>query len=263
MSSPTPSERPRDFEGKVAIVTGGASGIARATARLLAEQGASVAVFDLNEQAGAEVAAGLNQAGATASFHRCDVTSRTEVERAIGAVLDRYDHIDVLANVVGGSDAEGGPQPAWVYEMEESEWDAMIAMNLKSTFLCCRFVLPHMMSRRGGTIVNTSSGRAVIPAPQRAHYSAAKAGVIALTLTLSIEAAPYGIRVNSVAPGATHTPRIRRGFTDEQWTAFLAKQPLGRIAEPEDTAEAIVFLAGPHSRHINGQVLHVNGGAPN
>ena len=145
--------------------------------------------------------------------------------------------------------------------MSEANWDGMLNLNLKSQFMLCRQVVPHMLERRRGAIVNVSSGRGATPAPERAHYSAAKAGVMALTRTLAAELARYQIRVNSVAPGVTGTERARSTFTDEGWKAWAAQQPMGRVGEPEDLAEAIVFLASPRARHITGQIVHVNGGS--
>lgn len=247
-------ESPRDMLNQVVIVTGGASGIARAAARLFAQHGAYVAVFDVQEAQGREVVQQLQAGESKASFHRCDVTRQRDVEQAVEAVVQGHGRIDVLVNVVGGSKL----QPFW--EMTEADWDAQITFNLKSQFLCCRAVVPHLMAERRGAIVNTSSGQGATPAPERSAYSAAKAGVIGLTRTLAAEMAPYRVRVNAVAPSATNTERARSIFTDEEWVAHNARQPFGHVAEPEDIAEAIVFLASPRSRHMTGQVLFVNGG---
>ena len=245
---------PSGLEGKVAVVTGGVSGIGRATARLFAQQGARVAILDILEAQGREVAADLQKAGATAVFHACDVTSGSQVEETMGDVLRDLGQIDVLVNVVGGSRLA----PFWT--LTEKDWDDGITFNLKSQFLCCRAVVPTMMEQRSGAIVNLSSGQGATPAPQRAPYSAAKAGVIGLTRTLAAEMAPYGVRVNAVAPSATNTERARNFFNEEDWVKQNAIQPFGHVAEPEDQAEAIVFLASPRAKHMTGQVLFVNGG---
>jgi 3-oxoacyl-[acyl-carrier protein] reductase len=245
----------QDLEGQVAIVTGGAGGIGEATARLLAEQGARVAIFEKDEQRGKAVAEALRDLGNGASFHRCDVTRGEQVEAAVRATLEQYGQIDVLANVVGGTTM------LTFWEMTEDDWDRVVDFNLRSQFLCSRAVVPHMIERRSGAIVNVSSGRGATPAPGHAPYSTAKAGVIGLTRTMAAELAPHGIRVNAVAPGITLTARSRSHYTDEAWARLMASQPLGRASEPEDIAEAIAFLAGPRSRNITGQVLFVNGGS--
>jgi NAD(P)-dependent dehydrogenase (short-subunit alcohol dehydrogenase family) len=245
----------KDLDGQVAIVTGGAGGIGGATARLLAEQGARVVILDNDDQRGRAAAEALRDLGSEASFHRCDVTRRADVEAAVHATLAQHGQIDVLANVVGGTTM------VTFWEMTEDDWDRVVDFNLKSQFLCSRAVVPHMIERHQGAIVNVSSGRGATPAPGHAPYSAAKAGVIGLTRTMAAELAPHGIRVNAVAPGITLTARSRSHYPDEAWARLMASQPLGRASEPEDIAEAIAFLASPRSRNITGQVLFVNGGS--
>jgi NAD(P)-dependent dehydrogenase (short-subunit alcohol dehydrogenase family) len=244
-----------DLRDQVAIITGAGSGIGRATALLAARHGARVAAFDIREQPGQEVVRQIEAEDAEASFHPCDVTRGQDVAQAVRSVLERYGRIDILVNVVGGSRL----MPFW--ELTEKDWDEGLTFNLKSQFLCCRAVVPHMMERRSGAIVNISSGQGATPAPQRAPYSAAKAGVIGLTRTLAAEMFPYRVRVNAVAPSATNSERARSIFTDDEWARHVASQPMGRVGEPEDMAETIVFLASPRARHINGQVFFVNGGS--
>jgi 3-oxoacyl-[acyl-carrier protein] reductase len=244
----------QDLRDQVAVITGGAAGIGWATAQLFTAHGAQVALLDLDEAQGAERVRALEAAGARAAFERCDLTRRADVEAAIDAVLRRFGQVDVLVNNAGGS------RTVWIWEMTEDEWDAMVNLNLKHAFLCSRAVLPHMMERRRGAIVNLSSCQAVEPAPRRAHYSAAKAGIIGFTRTVAYEVAPYGIRVNAVAPGPTNTERVRANFDAAGWAQRNADHPLGRVGEPEDVAEGILFLASPRARHITGHVLHVNGG---
>jgi NAD(P)-dependent dehydrogenase (short-subunit alcohol dehydrogenase family) len=244
-----------DLQGQVAIITGAASGIARATVRLAAERGARVAALDIRDEAAREAVDELTAAGLDVTFQHCDVMDRQSVEATVQAVLDRYGQIDILANVVGGS------QLISFWELTEEDWDRQIRFNLKSQFLTCRAVVPHMIERRSGAIVNVASGQAFFPAPQRAPYSAAKAGVAAMSRCLAAEIAQFRVRVNVVAPGVTATDRAKSIFTPEEWEQWTASQPLGRAAEPEDIAEAILFLAGPRGRHVNGQILNVNGGS--
>lgn len=244
-----------DFDKQVVTIAGGAMGIGRGTARAFAQRGASVAVFDIKEPEGKKCVEELRASGTRAEFYLCNITLRVEVEKAVQSVLKDFGQIDVLVNVAGGSHLK----PVW--ELTEEDWDAQINLNLKSAFLCCRAVIPHMMARRAGNIVNLSSGQGATPAPQRAPYSAAKAGIIGLTRSVAAELARYGIRVNAVAPGATNTERARAFFKNEEEREQQAKTiPLGRFSEPEDIANAVVFLASPLARQMTGQVLFVNGG---
>ena len=193
--------------------------------------------------------------GTRALFLPCNVTRRTEVEQGVQSVMKEFGRVDVLVNVAGGSTLT----PFW--ELTEEAWDAQVNLNLKATFLCMRTVVPAMMERRSGTVVSLASGQGASPAPGRAPYSAAKAGIIGLTRTVAAELGPYGIRVNAVAPGATKTERtLAAEAATGEMAQRVASIPLGRIAEPEDIGNAVVFLASQQARHITGQVLFVNGG---
>ena len=241
------------LHGQTAVVTGAGSGIARAVALGFGRAGATVRAVDLDWDAAVDSVAALTAAGWPASAHRCDVTNGAEVAALAQDVLAQGP-VDVLVNAVGGSRLKP------FVEMDEAWWDRELTFNLKSAFLCCRAFLPAMMERRTGCVINFASGQGVQPAPGRAAYSAAKAGIIGFTRTVALELAPYGVRVNAVAPGPTATERVRRNWDDAGWARLNAEQPLGRVSEPEDIAEAIHFLAGPRARMITGQVLHVNGG---
>lgn len=244
-----------DFDQQVVVIAGGAMGIGRGTARVFAERGARLALLDIKEEEGKRCATELQAGGTKASFYPCDVTRGSDVEKTVQAILREFGQVDVLVNVAGGSKLK----PIW--EISEADWNAQLNLNLKAAFLCCRAVIPHMMERRKGSIVNLASGQGAAPAPQRAPYSAAKAGIIGFTRTIALELAPYGIRVNAVAPGATRTERAVAFFqTPEEMQKQAATIPLGKFAEPEDIGNAVAFLAGPMGRHMTGQTIFVNGG---
>jgi len=244
-----------DFDQQVVLISGGAMGIGRATAQLFAARGAHIAFFDIRETEGRQLVEELHGVGTKASFYPCNVTRRVDVEQGVQGVLKDFGQVDVLVNVAGGSKLT----PIW--ELTEEDWDAQVNLNLKAAFLCSRAVIPHMMERRRGNIVSLSSGQGASPAPGRAPYSAAKAGIIGFTRTVAVELGPYGIRVNAVAPGATRTERtLEENTVTGELDKRVATIPLGRIAEPEDIGNVVVFLASDFGRHITGQVLFVNGG---
>lgn len=232
------------FEGKVAIVTGGASGIGRATALRLASEGASVLVADRDEAMGAETVALVEAAGGTASFERVDVRSEESVAAMVAAAVERYGGLDAAHNNAGVAD-----RPTRIAEMGGDRWDRMIATNLSSVFYCLKHEIPAMIERGGGTIVNTSSGAGVAGVAGLAHYSAAKHGVIGLTRSASDEYAREGVRVNAVCPGLVDTPLV-------QGTAYDA----GLKADPTQIAEAVAWLLSGDSSWVSGQAIEVNGG---
>lgn len=245
----------KDFDQQVILISGGAMGIGRATAQLFAERGAQIAFFDIKETEGRRLVEELRGSGTKSSFYTCNVTQGSEVGKGVQGVLKDFSRIDVLVNVAGGSKLT----PIW--ELTEEAWDAQVNLNLKAAFLCSRAVIPHMMQRRSGAIISLASGQGASPAPGRAPYSAAKAGIIGFTRTVAAELGPHGIRVNAVAPGATRTERtLEAEATTGEMAQRVATIPLGRIAEPEDIGNAVVFLASQQARHMTGQVLFVNGG---
>jgi NAD(P)-dependent dehydrogenase (short-subunit alcohol dehydrogenase family) len=234
------------------VLTGGGSGIGRAVALALAAQGYSIGVLDILKERAEKVSEEIRKAGGHAMPLVGDVSRKADVERIFSEVLQEWGHVDVLINSAGIS-YRRDPM-----ELTEEEWDRMLAINLKGTFLCCQTILSSMIKRQKGRIVNMASSLGVTGALLMAHYAASKGGVIALTKSLALGMARYGINVNAVAPGPVDTPLVTR---TPDWTKEVTnKTPLGRIAVPEDIVGAILFLAVGPSDYITGQILHVNGG---
>lgn len=239
---------------KIAIVTGGAGGIGCAVADRLRENYA-VAILDINSDAGARVIADFRNRGAEVQFFRVDLAQEAEVAAAFDKIKAEHDRIDVLVNVAGGS-LHRHPMDKFPLE----HWQAVIDANLTSTFLCCRAAIPIMKEQKSGAIVNISSDIAFSGDAGRSAYAAAKAGILGLTRSLALELASFSVRVNAVAPGRIATPRVRANYTDAEWETAAKRIPLGHAGQPEDVAEAVVYLAGDTGKHITGQTIHVNGG---
>jgi 2-hydroxycyclohexanecarboxyl-CoA dehydrogenase len=239
------------FDANHLVIIGGGSGIGWAAAELAVQLGAYVTVADVDSATERLVASRL---GAAASFTSCDATSADDLRRLMETAEQRAP-IDGLLTTVGGAHLGSIP------EVSRKIWDAEIAFNLTSAFLACQAVLPFMKERGRGSIVVTSSGYANLPGADRVGYTAAKAGVMALTRSFAKDAAPHGIRVNCIAPGPTDTPRFRAmNGGDEGVERVRSAMPMGRIPTPEDCARAALFLLSPAADAVTGQVLHVNGG---
>ena len=240
-------------QDRSAIVTGGASGIGRGIALKLAAAGVSVLVADIAEERAAEVA---TQAGGRSASLRVDVSRPEDAERMVGAALDTFGHLDYLVNCAGN--AHVGP----VVDMPFEAWRSLLEVHLTGMFLCCRAAIDPLVASHG-RIVSISSTYAYKGRPNGAHYSAAKAGIVAVTKVLAGELAPH-VNVNAIAPGPIDTPRWRAGLADAEYAARKVRRiqdiPLARMGEPDDIADAALFLLGPGSRWITGSVLHVNGG---
>jgi len=239
------------LQGRKIVVVGGGSGIGWAGAELASRLGAAVIVADV-DPAAADLVATL---GPSASFVRCDATKPDQVEKLFAQAVDALGDIDGLFMTVGGGHL------APLENLDPAAWDAEVAFNLTSVYLVCRAAMPYFERRGGGAIVTTSSGYAVLAGPDRAGYTAAKAGVIAFTRTLAMIGAPNRIRANCIAPGPTDTPRFRAMNGGDAGTEKDRQaMPLGKIPLPIDCANVAIFLLSDAASQVTGQVIHVNGG---
>jgi len=244
-------------EPRVAVVTGGASGIGFAIAQRLSSDGASVAVLDLDGDAAEDAAARID-AGRRAMGVAVDVVDRTAIERAFDAVEHALGAPTILINSAGLD----GFEP--FLTITDDSWERIIAVNLTATFRCCQAVVPHMLSARWGRIVNISSSSAQTGNPLMTHYSAAKAGVVGFTKALALELGLKGITVNTVPPGFIDTPMLRRsearGLLGDGVESHERTTPVRRVGQPDDIAAACAFLVSDEAGYVTGQVLGVNGG---
>jgi NAD(P)-dependent dehydrogenase (short-subunit alcohol dehydrogenase family) len=247
------------LEGRVAMVTGAASGIGRGIAVRLAEMGASVAVLDKDAAGAGATSASIEKTGGTALAVPCDVSSRANCRQATDKVIAWFRKVDILCNNAGiivRKDA---------VTLSEEEWDAVLDVTLKGVYLLSHEVLPHMIHGGGGSIVNTGSGWSLKGGPKAVAYCAAKAGVLNLTRAMAIDQGKDGIRVNCVCPGDIDTPMLvgecrQLGESPEQFREEAAKRPLARIGTSEDVANAVLFLASDMAKWITGTCLVVDGG---
>jgi len=248
--------------GKVALITGSGSGIGRATALLFAKEGAKVAVNDVDQKGGQETVRLIQQAGGEASFYAADVTKLKEVEIMVREILAKYNKIDILHNNVGGWQREMNDT---VVDNTEEEWDRLINLNLRGTFLVSKLVIPQMIKAGGGSIINTVTTNAYMNYQRSETYGAAKGGLKELTRAMCLDYARFNIRVNGLVPGETRTPQWEATINAapdpkavEQF--LLTKIPMGRLASADDIALGALFLASEDSRYVNGHILFVDGG---
>jgi 3-oxoacyl-(acyl-carrier-protein) reductase len=240
------------LKNKVALITGGGSGIGEATAMRFAEEGAKVVINDVDMENANKVAEKIKANGGEVLVLKADVSDKSEVEGMIEQVQEHFGRLDVLVNNAGIN------RDAFVKKMTEEQWDMVININLKGTFLCSQAVLKVMGEQKSGRIINTSSIGA-LGNPGQANYAASKCGVIGLTKTLALEFARYNINVNCVAPGATKTP-MTASMPEDIAEMFKKKIPLRRFAESNEIANMHVFLASDEASYITGQVIFVDGG---
>jgi 2-hydroxycyclohexanecarboxyl-CoA dehydrogenase len=249
----------RNLSGKTVIVTGGGGGIGGATSRRFAEEGAKVAVFDMNLEAAQKVADGIQSAGGVAQAFKCDITSRAEVDAAVAAAEAALGPIDVLVNNAGWDVFKPFTKTV------PAEWDKLIAINLTGALNMHHAVLPGMAARKSGRIVNIASDAGRVGSSGEAVYAACKGGLISFSKTIAREHARHGITVNVVCPGPTDTALFAdykegAGNPEKLMEAFTRAIPLGRIGQPDDLPGAILFFASDDAAYVTGQVLSVSGG---
>jgi NAD(P)-dependent dehydrogenase (short-subunit alcohol dehydrogenase family) len=239
---------------KVALVTGGASGIGRATAETFAREGARVVVADYADGESETVRA-IKNAGGEARYVRVDVSDSAQVRRMVGTALEAWGRIDILFN--GAAVLAYGT----AIDMDEKDWTHIISVNLTGTFLCCKAVLPHMVRQGSGSIINVASTTGAHDACARAvAYVSSKGGVTLLTRAMAIDHAKQGIRVNALCPGPTDTAMLRNALTPDQLEAFAKTYPMGRLGRPEELASAALFLASDEASFVTGSAMYVDGG---
>ncbi|MEE9264629.1 MAG: SDR family oxidoreductase [Vicinamibacteria bacterium] len=247
------------LEGKRALITGGASGIGKATALLFAKEGAAVSVADRDPAGGQETVREIEGQEGQALFVATDVTRTDDCKRAVQQAVARFGGLDVLVNNAGIIIRRS------VVELDEADWDRVMDVNAKSVFLMSKFAIPAMRSAGGGTIINMSSGWGLVGGAKAAAYCASKGAVVLLTKAMAVDCGPDGIRVNCLCPGDTDTPLLRDearqlGASESSFLAAAARRPLGRVGSPQDIARAALFLASDASSYITGTTLVVDGG---
>lgn len=246
------------LSNKCAIVTGGASGIGKATALLLAQEGAAVVIADIDEESGKQVEREVQQAGGRAAFIRCNVAKAEDCQHAVQTALDAFGRLDILFNnagIIRRTDVIG---------ISEDDWDLVMAINVKSIFLMCKYAIPHM-TKRGGAIVNTGSGWGIRGGRNAISYCASKGAVVNMTRALAIDHGAQNIRVNCICPGDTDTPMLRKearelGQAEDAFMAEAAERPLNRYAQPMEIAQSVLYLVSDESSFVTGAVLAVDGG---
>ena len=242
------------LEGKTALVTGAGSGIGKSIAETYAREGARVTIADINLDAAQETARGI---GNSAIAVRCDVTRKAEIAAAVKETIAAFGALDILVNNAGATHVN---KP--MMEISEDEYDRVFAVNVKGMFQFCQAVVPHFRERGGGVIVNIGSTAGLRPRPGLSAYNATKGAVHTLTKTLAVELAPDRIRVCAIAPVATDTPLLPSflGSAPGQREKFISTVPLGRLAQPQDIADAALFLASADADFVTGNIVEVDGG---
>jgi NAD(P)-dependent dehydrogenase (short-subunit alcohol dehydrogenase family) len=244
----------------VALITGGASGIGRASAQLFAQEGATVAILDINSIDGEQAAAEIQKAGDQTYFYHCDVTRDDDCRKAVNAIIGKLGKIDILFNNAGVI------RRASIVDTTEADWDLVMDVNVKSIFLLSKYVIPYMEKTGGGVIINMASGWGLRGGKKAAAYCAAKGAIINLTRAMALDHASQNIRVNCLCPGDTDTAMLRSEASQlnsplPEFMLEAADRPLGRIAQPVEIAQAALFLASEKASFVTGTALVVDGGA--
>lgn len=247
------------LNGKVALITGCASGIGRATALLFAREGAAVFVMDMNKRGGQDVVKAITDSGGRAIFLSGDVSRAKDCQYAVQQTAAEFGGLDVLVNIAGIIHRTSVP------EISEEEWDRSMAVNVKSVFLLSKYAIPVMAEAGGGVIINVASGWGLVGGQRAASYCASKGAVVQLTRAMALDHGGQNIRVNCICPGDTDTPMLRSeaeqlGQPIEQFLDEAARRPLQRLGRPEDIAHAALFLSSDASAFVTGAVLVVDGG---
>lgn len=247
------------LKDKVAVITGGTSGIGKATALLFAQEGARVAITGRSLERGDEVVQRIRNSRGEAIFLRADVSSASDCQRVVDETLRAFGHADILFNNAGVF------YPQTALECSEHEWDQQIDVNLKGTFLMSKAVLPGMIARKRGVIINNASGWGIVGGDRAVAYCASKGGVVLMTKAMAIDHGAQGIRVNCVCPGDVETPMLpadakMRGLKWEDYIAGCSNRPLGRVGTVDEIAKAVLFLASEDSSFMTGAALVVDGG---
>jgi len=247
------------LEGKVAVITGAASGIGRGTAELFAQMGAKVALLDIDQAKGAEVERSINRDGRCAKFFKCDVTSDTDCRKVTEAVIAEFGKIDILFNNAGIAIRKN------TLDLSEKEWDLALDVTLKGIFMLSHYVIPHMINHGGGSIINTGSGWSLKGGANAVSYCASKGGTLNLTRAMAIDHGKHNIRVNCICPGDIDTPLLHSecaqlGENEEQFMKAAADRPLNRVGTPQDVAYAALFFSSEMSAWVTGAHLVVDGG---
>ncbi len=248
------------LSNKVAIITGGARGIGRGIAIKFAEQGSDIVIADIRANEAAETLSQISNKKREGIFVQCDVSNSTQVQNLVNETLNKFGKIDIMVN----NAAISPPERSFV-NITEEEWDRTLAVNLKSVFLGCKSVVPHMKERKSGKIINVASVGAVAPSKFMADYCAAKSGVVMLTQCLALDVAAYNICVNAILPGITrtelHDTVMPKDVNKDEYFAGLGRFiPMGRAASPEEIADVALFLASDLSRYVTGDRIMASGG---